>query len=930
MGQERLLEDLRKELAQGEVLVVVGTGVSIQATGGAKFAKWDELILDGIAHAQGTNLLKDAEAERLRQQLEGGTVDDRLDVAEEVEKALGREFRLWLHKTVGALGVKDASVIDAVHGLGAPIATTNYDDLLTRGRSVRHVPWTNVAAAQEILRGHRRDAVLHLHGSFDDPDSVVLGRQSYQKLLASSGAQGVQQGLAATKALLFIGCGDGLTDPNLGHLLDWVDEAFGDSVYRHYRLCRTAEQKAPKGRLFDVAYGDDFDDLVRFLCSIAPLRTTFSLPPAGYCFGREPEVEEVVTALLVDDPQPLPILGGPGMGKTTIALTALHDDGVAERFRERRWFVRCDGVKTRAELAAAIARTLGLPVTSNVESEVLAALAARPTALVLDNGETPLDADGAQVEELLSVLATIDSLAVAVTIRGHRRPPGVPWRATTEPDRLADGPSTEAFVAASGKPQFANDPYLPRLLAVLDGVPLAITLMAHFAEIFGTLEPVWSRWEKQRTAMLRDGDTRLTNLRVSYELSIGVLSPAAKRLLSVLAMLPDGVAYRDLEGVFADPDEAADELRRRALVFDEGQRLRMRAPLREHVAAEHAPDPDDRRRMVDHYLALAAREGRKVGWPGGADAVARLAPEVATVEAMFGQNIVKDDGVGDAVYGWARLMRFTGLGSTGPLEQIAVHAVASGLTPLAARSFASLGHIALDRSNHETARAHYDEALPLYRQMGAVLGEANCILRLGDIARERSNHETARAHYEEALSLFREVSDVLGEANCIEGLGDIAVEHADYVTARARYEEALRLFRRLGDILSEANCILWLGEIARMSLDHETARARYEEALPLYQQVGSVLGEANCIQSLGDIAFAEGDCDGAESHYRTALKLYERRAEPYSIGRTYQRLARLAVEDASRAAHVAAARAAWKSIKRDDLVADLDAEFGTG
>lgn len=111
----------------------------------------------------------------------------------------------------------------------------------------------------------------------------------------------------------------------------------------------------------------------------------------------------------------------------------------------------------------------------------------------------------------------------------------------------------------------------------------------------------------------RDGDTRLTNLHVSYELSIGVLSPAAKRLLSVLAMLPDGVAYRDLEGVFADPDEAADELRRRALVFDEGQRLRMRAPLREYVSAEHAPGPDDGRRVVGHYLALAGSEGAKVG-----------------------------------------------------------------------------------------------------------------------------------------------------------------------------------------------------------------------------------------------------------------------------------------------------------------------------
>ena len=231
------MEDLREELARGEVLVVAGTGVSIQATGGAPCATWNGLIRNGIDHAAQTNLLTESAATRLRTRLKKNTVEDLLYVAQRVSKVLGApdggEFRRWLQESVGELAVKDRAIIDAVHALGAPIATTNYDDLLTHGRGIEHVPWTNVPAAQEILRDHR-DAVLHLHGCFDDPESVVLGVKSYQKILESRGAQSIQQALAANRTLLFIGCGEGLSDPNFGALLEWIDAAFGKSIYRHY------------------------------------------------------------------------------------------------------------------------------------------------------------------------------------------------------------------------------------------------------------------------------------------------------------------------------------------------------------------------------------------------------------------------------------------------------------------------------------------------------------------------------------------------------------------------------------------------------------------------------------------------------------------------------------------------------------------------
>ena len=75
----------------------------------------------------------------------------------------------------------------------------------------------------------------------------------------------------------------------------------------------------------------------------------------------------------------------------------------------------------------------------------------------------------------------------------------------------------------------------------------------------------------------------------------------------------------------------------------------------------------------------------------------------------------------------------------------------------------------------------------MYRQAGDVRGEANCISGLGDIALARSDHDSAQARYEQALPLYRQAGDVLGEANCISGLGDIALARSDHDSARTRY-----------------------------------------------------------------------------------------------------------------------------------------------
>jgi len=271
------LKDLRALIARRRVMVVVGAGVSLAATNGNRLASWTGLLEDGLLRCRSVySSLSEEWLKRKRDDLNSGDPDDLQSVAEVVASKLGSpsggEYRRWLRESVGALQVSNPTVLEALRDLKVPLATTNYDSLIEQVTGQKPVTWRDRTEVERVIRRDKRGAVLHLHGYWADPESVILGIRSYEIL--DPFAQSALKALLTFETFLFVGCGEGLANPNFGALLAWMRKVSAGSPYPHYLLGLAKDVSMLRKRYPDeqlilvLSYGSTHDDLVPFLRSL--------------------------------------------------------------------------------------------------------------------------------------------------------------------------------------------------------------------------------------------------------------------------------------------------------------------------------------------------------------------------------------------------------------------------------------------------------------------------------------------------------------------------------------------------------------------------------------------------------------------------------------------------------------------------------------
>jgi len=192
-------------------------------------------------------------------------------------------------------------------------------------------------------------------------------------------------------------------------------------------------------------------------------------------------------------------------------------------------------------------------------------------------------------------------------------------------------------------------------------------------------------------------------------------------------------------------------------------------------------------------------------------------------------------------------------------------------------------------AEYEGALGYYDQALPLYEELGDLAGQGDVYRRLGEIHNLTGDSAQALAMYEKALPFFEKADSAVGQGIVYARRGEIHFLAGDNAQALAMYEKALPFFEKANSPVGQATVYQGRGDIYVTIGENAQALAMYEKALPFFEGVNDSAGQGNVYEARGAVYVYTGDNAQALAMYDKALAFYESANSPLGQALVYRR-----------------------------------------
>jgi tetratricopeptide (TPR) repeat protein len=607
-------------------------------------------------------------------------------------------------------------------------------------------------------------------------------------------------------------------------------------------------------------------------------------PPPGAFFGRDELIEEIIG--FAEHLASVALIGTGGIGKTSIALSVLHDDRIKQRFGDNRRFMRCDKFPVSlTNFLGRLSKVIGAGVENPDSLTPLHHfLSSKEILVVLDNAESILDPQGPDAQEIYAAVEELSHFAnicLCITSRITTVPPDCE---TLDIPTLSMEAARNTFYRIY-KHGEQPDP-VNNILERLDFHPLSITLLATVAHHNKwSVDRLTKEWERRRTAVLHTKHSR--SLTATIELSLSSptfqeLGPDARDLLGIVAFFPQGVDENNLDWLFptiSDRMNIFDTFCVLSLAYRSNGFVTMLAPLRDHLYPKDPGSSPLLRTAKEHYFRRLSVEI----YPGkpGFDEARWIVSEDVNIEHLLDTFTSIDANSAEA---WGACYHF--------MEHLAWHkrrlvVLGSKIRelpddhPSKPRCISRLARLLA--GNYVESKRLLIHALKLWRERGNASQVAETLRRVSGLNRMLRLEEEGMEQAREALGIYERLGDISGQARSLSGLAELLHDNGQLDAAEGTASQVIDRFSGRGEHFSVCQCYRILGNIYRSKGEREKAVDHFEAALKIASSFNWRPQLIWIHNALARVVFDEGRFDDAHAHIKHA-KSYAAN-DTYRLGR---------------------------------------------
>ena len=612
-------------------------------------------------------------------------------------------------------------------------------------------------------------------------------------------------------------------------------------------------------------------------------------PPPRVCFGRGELIEKIIG--LASNLTPVALIGAGGIGKTSIALTVLHDKRIKERFGDNRRFIRCDQFPPScAHFLNRLSNVIGAGIENAEDLTPLRPfLSSKEMVVVLDNAESILDPQGMNAQEIHTIVEELSQFETVwlfitsriTTVPRHCKRPVIPT--------LSIEAASEIFYAIYD--DGGRSEIISHLLQRVGYHALSVSLLATIA-----LHNVWDydrlakEWERHRTQVLRTDYNE--SLAATIELSLASpmfreLGPDARELLSIVAFFPQGVNENNLDWLFhtiSDRTRVFDKFRSLSLTYRSSGFITMLAPLRDYLAPTDPKASSLLRTIKECYFSRLAVDVEPRS-PSFKD-TRWITSEDVNVEHLFDVFTSIDP---DSPAVWDTCVYFMKHLYWHKQRIVVLGPRIEGLPddhPSKPRCWLLLARLFRSVGNYVEYKRLLTHTLKLRRERGSGSQIAQILRFLADANLRLHLYAEGIPQAKEALEIYRQNEDAPGQADCWKHLSRLFYEDGQLDAAE---EAALRVIDLLSDQDDPVNvCQSYrvLGDICHSRGDTTNGIGHFQKALEIAVSFGWQAQQFWILCSLARLFFAEGKSSDAHAYVERAKSHAADSA--YLLGRAMQ------------------------------------------